>query len=262
MVRIGIPHHFGRVSPVLDVAGNLQIYEVEENHARRGEERYLNSRDLYLRAKEVSAFGIAAVICGAVSRPLEVALTLMGLRVIAFVRGHIDDVADAFAKGQLQSEAFQMPGCRRRTGRQRKGLRRMAGECPVTKNGAMKVAVTSIDGTMDGAIDHRFGRCRKFVMYEAETKTSRVLDNTMDLCLPQGAGVQTARNIVKACVKAVISGHVGPKAFRILSSAGIAVYSASNMSVAEAITRYEEGSLTKLPGADVQEHWEGGEPVS
>jgi predicted Fe-Mo cluster-binding NifX family protein len=60
---------------------------------------------------------------------------------------------------------------------------------------------------------------------------------------------------VKAGAQAVISGHVGPKAFRMLSSAGIAIYSASNMSVAEAITRYEEGSLRKLSAADVQGQW-------
>ncbi len=119
----------------------------------------------------------------------------------------------------------------------------------------MKVAVTSIDGTMKGAIDERFGRCRKFVVYEAESKTSNVVDNIANLNLPQGAGIQTAQNVVNAGAQAVISGHVGPKAFQVLRAAGIDVYSASNMSVAEALTRYEEGRLTKLSGADVQGHW-------
>jgi predicted Fe-Mo cluster-binding NifX family protein len=255
MERIGIPHYFGRVSPVLDVAGSLQIYHVEESRAQRGEERYLYNRDLYLRAKEVRACGLAAVICGAVSRPLEVALNLMGMRVIAFMRGQIDDVADAFAKGDLQSETFRMPGCRRRAGRPRCGLRRIAGDGRATKDGAMKVAVTSSDGTMEGAVDARCGRCRKFVESAADSKTGRVMDNAADPYLSQEAGLQTARTILKAGAQAVISGHIGPKAFRMLSSAGIAIYSASNMSVAEAITRYEEGSLTKLSAADVQGRW-------
>lgn len=119
----------------------------------------------------------------------------------------------------------------------------------------MKVVVTSIDGTMEGAVDERFGRCRKFVMYEAESKTSSVIDNVSNLNLAQGAGIQTAQNVVNADARVVISGHVGPKAFKVLRAAGIDVYSASSMSVAEAITRYEEGRLTKLDGADVEGHW-------
>jgi predicted Fe-Mo cluster-binding NifX family protein len=37
--------------------------------------------------------------------------------------------------------------------------------------------------------------------------------------------------------------------------AGLEVYSATDMTVMEAIKGLEEGKLTKLAGADVQSHW-------
>jgi predicted Fe-Mo cluster-binding NifX family protein len=255
MERIGISHHFGRISPVFDVASSLQIFEIEERRARRGEERRLHNADVYLRAREVSACEITTLICGAVSRPLEIALLLTGVAVIAFVRGRTEEVADAFANGTLGNQAFLMPGCRRgawRTGGP--GCAR-TGETIPEKGGVMKIAVTSVDGSIDGAVDERFGRCRKIVVYEAGSKASSVVDNVANLNLPQGAGIQTAQNVVNAGVQAVISGHVGPKAFQVLAAAGIEVYAASSMSVAEALTRFEEGRLTKIAGADVQSHW-------
>ncbi len=239
---------------MFDVAGRLQVFEIEDHRARPGEERRLYNRDVYLRAKEVSGCEITTLICGAVSRPLEVALYLSGVTVIAFVRGRTEEVADAFANGILGNPVFLMPGCRRGTRRTRRPVR-MGGEGISAKGEVMKIAVTSIDGTIGGAIDERFGRCRKIVVYEAGSKASSVVDNIANLNLPQGAGIQTAQNMVNAGVRAVISGHVGPKAFQVLAAAGIEVYSASNMSVGEALTRFEEGRLTKVAGADVQSHW-------
>jgi predicted Fe-Mo cluster-binding NifX family protein len=37
--------------------------------------------------------------------------------------------------------------------------------------------------------------------------------------------------------------------------AGLEVYSATDISVKEAIERFEAGKLEKLSGADVQSHW-------
>lgn len=255
MERVGISQHSGRISPVFDVAGSLQVFEVEDNRARPGEERRLYNKDVYLRAREVAACEITTLICGAVSRPLEVALHVSGVAVIAFVRGRTEEVADAFANGTLGSQVFLMPGCRRRTRQTGRGVFMGTGEKAPAKGGVMKIAVTSIDGTIEGAIDERFGRCRKIVVYEAGSKASSVVDNIANLNLPQGAGIQTAQNVVNAGVRAVISGHVGPKAFQVLAAAGIEVYAASNMSVGEALTRFEEGRLTKVAGADVQSHW-------
>jgi predicted Fe-Mo cluster-binding NifX family protein/predicted DNA-binding protein (UPF0251 family) len=133
---------------------------------------------------------------------------------------------------------------------------RKKGEGGLTKQGgAMKIAVTSVDGTLEGKVDERFGRSRKIVIYDPETKTHAVVDNTINMNAPQGAGIQSAEHIVKQGAHAVISGHLGPNAFRVLEAAGVPVYTASDMTVSEALRAFEEGKLVKLTGPDVSGHW-------
>jgi len=125
----------------------------------------------------------------------------------------------------------------------------------VEQGGAMKIAITSVDGTMEGMVDERFGRTRKFVIYDTEAKTHTVIDNALNMSTAQGAGIQSAQNVVNSGARIVISGHLGPNAFRVLQSAGIEVYTVSNMTVAQAIEAYEQGRLQRLPGPDVGGHW-------
>ncbi len=119
----------------------------------------------------------------------------------------------------------------------------------------MKIAITSMDGTLEGMVDERFGRARKLIVYDIATDTFEVAENSPQMNLAQGAGIQAAQNVVNLGVRTIISGHLGPKAFQVLQSAGIEAYSAVNMTVADAIKQYREGSLNKLAGADVQGHW-------
>lgn len=120
---------------------------------------------------------------------------------------------------------------------------------------SMKIAITSADGTLEGKVDERFGRARKIILYDVETKEHSVVDNAMNLNAAQGAGIQAAQNVVRSGATAIISGHFGPKAFQVIQMAGLDVYSATNISVKEAIQGFETGKLTKLAGADVQSHW-------
>jgi predicted Fe-Mo cluster-binding NifX family protein len=66
---------------------------------------------------------VDALICGAISWPLELALTSAGIEVIAQTCGDVDEVLEAFLAGQLEQEKFLMPGCCGRRRRFRKGRR-------------------------------------------------------------------------------------------------------------------------------------------
>lgn len=119
----------------------------------------------------------------------------------------------------------------------------------------MKIAVTSMDGTLEGMVDERFGRARKVILYDPNTDATEVIENSTQVDMAQGAGIQAAQNVVRTGARAVISGHLGPKAFYVLQTAGVEIYSAPNMTAGEAIRRYKEKTLIKLAGADVQGHW-------
>ena len=56
-------------------------------------------------------------------------------------------------------------------------------------------------------------------------------------------------------MQAVITGHVGPKAFSALQRGGIAVYLAADMTVGQAIAAFKAGTLAAAAEADKAGHW-------
>jgi predicted DNA-binding protein (UPF0251 family)/predicted Fe-Mo cluster-binding NifX family protein len=117
------------------------------------------------------------------------------------------------------------------------------------------VAVASVDGTLEGSVNERFGRCKKLVIYDGERMTFQVMDNSRNMGTAQGAGIQTAQSVIEVGARTVISGHFGPKAFQVLNAAGIEVYSVTDNSVAEALRRFHQGQLERLGAPDVDAHW-------
>ncbi|MCU0610932.1 MAG: NifB/NifX family molybdenum-iron cluster-binding protein [Candidatus Eisenbacteria bacterium] len=119
----------------------------------------------------------------------------------------------------------------------------------------MKLAITTSGETVDAALDSRFGRAPKFLIYDVESGAFTLLDNAQNLQAAQGAGVQAAEHVARAGVDAVITGHCGPKAFRVLSAVGIKVYTTDLPTVAAALAAFKAGSLSQAEGADVEGHW-------
>ncbi|MGQ9650078.1 MAG: NifB/NifX family molybdenum-iron cluster-binding protein [Phycisphaerae bacterium] len=114
MMKIAIPQWQDRVSPVFDVAGNLLVVDVANGLEEARLKVDLTATDPLRRAQQVAGLAPDVLICGAISWPLEMALTSAGVRVISQICGGIDEVLEAFANGNLADERFIMPGCCRR----------------------------------------------------------------------------------------------------------------------------------------------------
>ncbi len=119
----------------------------------------------------------------------------------------------------------------------------------------MKIAISSGGPDLNGSMDPRFGRASGFIIYDEETGGHEFVDNTQNLTLPQGAGIQAAQNVAATGAGAVITGHVGPKAYKALSHGGIGVYLGPGGTVREAIDAYEAGRLKTAAGPDKEGHW-------
>jgi len=119
----------------------------------------------------------------------------------------------------------------------------------------MKIALTTSGKDLNAPLDSRFGRAPQFLIYDLEAGTFEVVDNDQNLNASQGAGIQSAQNIARLGAKALVTGHCGPKAFRVLQAAGIKIYNTSAATVAEAIDQYRTGKLTEAAAADVEGHW-------
>lgn len=119
----------------------------------------------------------------------------------------------------------------------------------------MRIAFTTSGENLEAPLDSRFGRAPKILVYDLDARTFEVIDNTQNLNAPQGAGIQAAQNVAGAGAKHLITGHCGPKAFKVLERAGIAVYTTDAATIMEALEQFRSGSLTPAQNADVAGHW-------
>lgn len=119
----------------------------------------------------------------------------------------------------------------------------------------MKVVFTTSGDDLGAPLDSRFGRAPKFLIYDLGDESFSVLDNEQNLSAPQGAGIQSAETVARLGAGALVTGHCGPKAFRVLLAAGVAVYNTAAGTVAEALALYRAGQLAEAAASDVESHW-------
>ena len=108
---------------------------------------------------------------------------------------------------------------------------------------------------MADTVDPRFGRARYFLLADPETGEATVHNNAQNLNAAQGAGIQAAETVSRLGAEAVITGNVGPKAFRTLHAGNIKVYLSGPCTVEEAIRRFKAGELKTADAANVEGHW-------
>ncbi len=104
-------------------------------------------------------------------------------------------------------------------------------------------------------MDPRFGRAASFLLYDMSQQSFTILENQQARNAAQGAGIQAAETIVRAGVDTLVTGHCGPKAFKVLEAAGVAVFNSTAATVADALEALQAGSLTAAAASDVEGHW-------
>jgi predicted Fe-Mo cluster-binding NifX family protein len=84
------------------------------------------------------------------------------------------------------------------------------------------------------------------LLWDFETKTFTLIENSQNLQALQGAGIQSAQNVINTGAEALVTGHCGPKAFKVLQAAGIPIYVAESLPIRELIDSFEKGTLLQL----------------
>ena len=123
------------------------------------------------------------------------------------------------------------------------------------KEKQMKVAVTSQGKELSSEIDTKFGRAKWLLVVDTQTGLSEAYDNTVNLNLVQGAGIQTGQNVVNLGVEAVITGNIGPNAIKTLSAANVKVFLSKAKTIQEALESFKAGELDEVKQANVEGHW-------
>jgi len=115
----------------------------------------------------------------------------------------------------------------------------------------MKIALTSHGKNWEDKMDSRFGRADGFLLFDDQTDELSWHDNKQNINASHGAGIQAGQNIADLGVEVLITGHVGPKAFKVLNAASIKMFiDAKDMTIKEAYEKYKNGNLKMTDGAN------------
>lgn len=104
-----------------------------------------------------------------------------------------------------------------------------------------RVAVSSVGESLDSPIDPRFGRCSYFVVFEGDGSHRAVRNSGQ--ALGNGAGIQAAQQILDLGVDTVVTGDIGPNAFRVLAAGNVRMFVRCTGTVGSAMESYRTGQL-------------------
>ena len=117
----------------------------------------------------------------------------------------------------------------------------------------MKIAVSTSGTSLEAMVDPRFGRCPYYIFVDTDSGTFEVQQNAAAMA-GGGAGIQAAQAVVENGAQVVISGNIGPNAFQVFSAAGIPTYTATGITVSQAVAAFKAGTLPSAGGAPGPAH--------
>ena len=114
----------------------------------------------------------------------------------------------------------------------------------------MKICITSQGDNLDAQVDPRFGRCQYFIIADSESLEFEAITNPNILAMG-GAGIQSAQLVTEKDAQVVLTGNVGPNAFRTLQAAGMEIIVGVSGTVREVIEQYKKGELSSASNPSV-----------
>jgi len=111
----------------------------------------------------------------------------------------------------------------------------------------MKILFTTKGNEWSSPMDARFGRMEMMVIYNEESDTLEALPNDETETMEHGAGLQTAKKVLKHSPDVIITGNgAGGKALDILKTSNVKIFvGAGEMSIKEAYEAYKNNKLTE-----------------
>ena len=112
----------------------------------------------------------------------------------------------------------------------------------------MRIAFTSTGKSWDSIIDSRFGRKEYIVIFDEETKTLELVDNSAVKNEAHGAGTATAQKMYEVKPDVLITGNgPGETAATALKRLNMKIYvDAHNLTLEQAYESYRNGALKEI----------------
>ena len=121
----------------------------------------------------------------------------------------------------------------------------------------MKIAVSAMEKNLMAHVDPRFGRCQYFIFIDSKSMEFEAIQNESASAMggAGGAGIQAAQIMANQMVDVVLTGNIGPNAFKTLSTAGTIVITGVNGIVRDAIEMFKNGDLKETTVPNVVQHF-------
>ena len=111
LMKIAIPRWQNRISPVFDVACNVLLVDIVGGCEQGRREVCLDAETLRSRINIMVELRADVLVCGAISRQLEMGLVARDVKVVPHTCGNVEQVLAAYITGDLHQDKFIMPGC-------------------------------------------------------------------------------------------------------------------------------------------------------
>lgn len=115
----------------------------------------------------------------------------------------------------------------------------------IERRAILKILITSKGKTKDTMIDTRFGRANFFALYTTDQTQFEFKENEAKNSL-SGAGVKAGQIAIDEDVDVVITGHLGPKAFKVLETGGIKKLKVNEKSLQATIEAFKRNELVEI----------------
>lgn len=117
----------------------------------------------------------------------------------------------------------------------------------------MKIAVSATGKSKENVMDQRFGRCEYFQIYNTDSKEIKVISND-GVSSGGGAGIAAASQIIEEGADVIITGSLGPNAYKLIEKAGIKAYNCEVISVFKVFELFQKNQLKEISMAGSAHH--------
>ena len=91
----------GRISPLFDSTRKLLVVRIEDNRIVARQFETFDDDNPLSRASKLEDLGVATLICGGISDDFAKFVEAMGIRIIPFASGAVEQVLDDYLSGNL-----------------------------------------------------------------------------------------------------------------------------------------------------------------
>ncbi|RDY24091.1 diguanylate cyclase [Romboutsia maritimum] len=109
----------------------------------------------------------------------------------------------------------------------------------------MKIAISATGKNIESLLDARFGRCEYFQIHNSESEEVIVIENKGLTC-SGGAGIAAAQQLIDEDVDIIITGNLGPNAFKIIEKAKIKTYRCEDISIQSVLEQFKNNEIEEI----------------